>query len=438
MKKYSSYKDSGVEWIGEIPNHWNRTRVKHLVNYVNGYSFKSNDFDREYDIPVLRIGDVGDEIDFDKCIKVKSNFLDEKSDFIVKKDDILIGLTGGTIGKSGRYKYDFPSLLNQRVGLLRNTNKVLNGLLYHYVKSEVFIRYIMFDCYGGGQDNIGMGDILNMVFSLPPLPEQQQIVSFLDDKTKKIDSLIQHKERKIELLKEKRTSLINHVVTKGLDPNVEMKESGVEWIGKIPSHWKDTKVKYQFSFRGGSTPSTEVPEYWNGDIPWVSSKDMKTKYLFDSVDHITQEGLSNSSCSLIEINSLIMVVRSGILQRTIPISINKVELVVNQDQKVLKSKGDVLVEFFYYFIKGNESFLLLEWMKEGTTVESIEMEYLSGFKLFIPNLNVQQQIVEYLDEQTEEIDTLIQLEQNKIELLKEYRQSLISEVVTGKIKVTNE
>jgi len=206
-------KDSGVEWIGEIPSHWEKKRLKHITKSINGYSFKSDDFDREFDIPVLRIGDVGDEIDFENCVKVKSHFLEEKKEFRVKKDDILIGLTGGTIGKSGKYNYDFPSLLNQRVGLLRNKESVLNGLLYHYVKSEVFIRYIFFDCYGGGQDNISMNDILNMVFPYPPLPEQNEIVSYLDEHTQLIDKTISIEEKRIELLKEYRQSLISEVVT---------------------------------------------------------------------------------------------------------------------------------------------------------------------------------------------------------------------------------
>lgn len=206
-------KDSGVEWIGEIPEHWIKCRLKNISTSVNGYSFKSDDFDREYDIPVIRIGDVGDIIDFEDCVKVKSKFLEEKKDYIIRKDDILIGLTGGTIGKSGRYNYEIPSLLNQRVGLLRNKNEVLNGLLYHYVKSEVFIRYIFYDCYGGGQDNISMNDILNMIFPLPPIHEQNQIVEYLHSKTKEIDDLVQLEQKKIDLLKEYRQSLISEVVT---------------------------------------------------------------------------------------------------------------------------------------------------------------------------------------------------------------------------------
>ncbi len=206
-------KDSGVEWIGEIPSHWKRKRIKHITDSLNGYSFKSGDFDKEYDVPVIRIGDVSDSIDFSECVKVKSHFLVEKEDFIIRRNDILIGLTGGTIGKSGRYNYDFPSLLNQRVGLLRNRDLVLNNLLYHYVKSDIFIRYIYYECYGGGQDNISMGDILDMVFPLPPLSEQHQIVQYLDNETSSIDKTISLEERKIELLKEYKQSLISDVVT---------------------------------------------------------------------------------------------------------------------------------------------------------------------------------------------------------------------------------
>ena len=164
---------------------------------------------------------------------------------------------------------------------------------------------------------------------------------------------------------------------------------------------------------------------------------MKTRYINETTDYITESGLKNSSCSMIEPNSLIIVVRSGILQRTIPVSINRVPLVVNQDQKVLRSRRNLSVEYLYYFITGNERHLLIDWMKEGTTVESIEMEYLSRFRIFVPPLTEQEQIVSFLDEKTGEINRTIQSEVNKIELLKEYRRSLISSVITGKIKVVN-
>jgi type I restriction enzyme S subunit len=206
-------KDSGIEWIGEIPSHWEVKRLKHISESINGYSFKSEEFDLDNEIPVIRIGDVGDEIDFTTCVKVNSNYLVDKSEFIVVRGDILVGLTGGTIGKSGRYRYDSPSLLNQRVGLLRNRDSLLNGLLYYLVKSELFMTYIRFYCYGGGQDNISMNDINNMSFPYPPLTEQEQIVSYLDQKTGEIDSTIDSEKKKIDLLKEYRQSLISSVIT---------------------------------------------------------------------------------------------------------------------------------------------------------------------------------------------------------------------------------
>jgi type I restriction enzyme S subunit len=188
--------------------------------------------------------------------------------------------------------------------------------------------------------------------------------------------------------------------------------------------------QYQFDISGGGTPSTEKDEYWEGTIPWVSSKDMKSRYIYDTIDHITPLGLQNSTCSLVDVGSIIIVVRSGILQRTIPVGINKVPLVVNQDQKVLSSRGDVLEEFFYYFVSGNEISLLTDWMKEGTTVESIEMEYLENFPLHFPPSSEQEQIVSFLDEKTSKIDDLIKKKEQKIELLKEYRTSLINRVIT--------
>jgi type I restriction enzyme S subunit len=215
-----------------------------------------------------------------------------------------------------------------------------------------------------------------------------------------------------------------------MNPYSDYKPSGVEWIGEIPRHWKRTKIKHEFVFSGGGTPSTENDEYWGGNIPWISSKDMKSKYLTESTDYITELGLRNSPCSMVEPNCMIMVVRSGILQRTIPVSINLVPLVVNQDQKVFKTKGRVRVDYFYYFVTGNERHLLVDWMKEGTTVESIELEYLYRFHLNVPPLPEQEEIVRYLDTKTQEIDQLVSITQKKIDLLKERRTSTINEVVT--------
>ena len=434
MKRYDSYKDSGVEWIGEIPSHWGRKRLKHISESVNGYSFKSNDFDREYDVPVIRIGDVGESIDFTNCVKVKSHFLEDKSEFLVKKNDILIGLTGGTIGKSGRYNYDSPSLLNQRVGLLRNKESVLNGLLHHYVNSEVFIRYIFFDCYGGGQDNISMNDILNMVFPYPPLSEQQQIVSFLDTKTSLIDSLIEKTQRKIELLKEKRTSLINEVVTKGLNPNVEMKDSGVEWIGEIPSHWGRLPLKQFGDVTLGKMLTSEDKGGYHLK-PYLRSKNIQVERV--DISDMKEMWFSDSEVEKLKLEKGDLLFNEGGDVGRTCIWLNEIDecYIQNSVNRVRFENDDE--RYFLHLSILYHSVGYYDSLVNRVSIPHLTKEKLESVTFLRPPLSEQQQIVEYLDEQTQLIDNTVSIEKKRIELLKEYRQSLISEVVTGKLKVTN-
>jgi len=206
-------KDSGVEWIGEIPEGWYLLKLKHVSVYKNGCSFKADDFDIENEIPVIRIGDISDEINFDLCVKLPEQYIASHSEFIIKYGDILVGLTGGTIGKTGRFLFSNTALLNQRVGLLRGNHLMSTDYLNKYVKSDVFIKFIFFKCYGGSQDNIGRDDLLSFVVPTPSISEQQEIVEYLDHHTTEIDKEVSLEQKRIELLKEYRQSLISEVVT---------------------------------------------------------------------------------------------------------------------------------------------------------------------------------------------------------------------------------
>ena len=281
--------------------------------------------------------------------------------------------------------------------------------------------------------HIYKGELRELKFPCPPLEEQRQIAAYLDHTTALIDQLIAKNEQLITLLDDQRKAIINEAVTKGLDPKVPMKDSGIGWLGAVPEHWHAVKIKHLFDFQSGATPSTKIPAFWNGTIPWVSSKDMKTKYLERTEDYITEEGLANSSCSLIEPGAVIMVSRSGILQRTLPVAINKVPLVVNQDQKVLRPRGECSAEFFYHYVKGNEPNLLREWIKSGTTVESIEIDTFMDHKIHLPPLKEQDAIVAHLLGKTQGIEEAQQRAAQVKDLLATYRQSIISEAVTGKI-----
>jgi type I restriction enzyme S subunit len=291
-----------------------------------------------------------------------------------------------------------------------------------------------------------MGDILNMIFPFPPLSEQQQIVSYLDNKTSQIDSLIEKTQRKIELLKENRTSLINEVVTKGLNPNVEMKDSGVEWIGEIPSHWELKQLKYIIkTLNSGTSVNSE-------DTPVTSSEEfgvLKTSCVFGD----TFRPEENKKVVVEEYDR----VKCPVVDNSIIISRMNTPDLVGSNGYVDKSFDNLflpdrlwITEFFEHiklsvkwlsFVTISKRFRSeLSSRSTGTSpsMKNITKDDLLTIKIPYPSFPEQSEIVSYLDEHTQLIDQTISVEQRRIELLKEFRQSLISEVVTGKRKVTND
>jgi type I restriction enzyme S subunit len=269
-----------------------------------------------------------------------------------------------------------------------------------------------------------------------PGDEQLAIASFLDRETAKIDALIAEQQRLIELLQEKRQAVISHAVTKGLNPNAPMKDSGVEWLGDVPEHWEMRRVKDVCSITGGGTPSRENLQYWGGDIPWVSPKDVKNERVCTAQEFITREGLDCSTSRLVEKGALLMVVRSGILKHTIPVAINTVSVAINQDIKALTFHEETMNPFYAMrLIQGFNNPLLLCWAKQGATVESVEQEYLQNTLLSCPPLPEQLSILAALDKALCGLDQLITEAGLLTKVLRERRSALISAAVTGQIDV---
>ncbi|MBF0612623.1 MAG: restriction endonuclease subunit S [Magnetococcales bacterium] len=211
----------------------------------------------------------------------------------------------------------------------------------------------------------------------------------------------------------------------------EYKDSGVEWLGEVPGHWGVKNLKHIALFSGGGTPSRDNMTYWNGDIPWVSPKDMKAEKIYGTEECITTEGLTNSTSNLIAPGTVLMVVRSGILKHTIPVAINGVEVALNQDMKALTFHPNLChSQFFLRWVQGLNNELLLVWAKQGATVESIEQEYLANTAIGLPPLPEQQAIAAFLDRETGKIDALVAEQEKLIALLKEKRQAVISHAVT--------
>jgi type I restriction enzyme, S subunit len=411
--RYESYKDSGVEWLGNVPEHWQTMQFKRLASIQNGRDYKHIETNGNDGYPVIGSGG-----EFARA-----------TEYLFTGESVLLGRKG-TIDK--------PLYIN-------GSFWVVDTMFYTIVNKKAVPKYlyycaltIRFDLYSTSTavPSMTQNDLGSIYFAIPDIAEQQTIAAFLDRETAKIDTLIAEQQRLIELLKEKRQSVISHAVTKGLNPNAPMKDSGIEWLGEVPEHWGLPKLKHFTSFAGGGTPSRDNIEYWNGNIPWVSPKDMKVEIINSAEEYITQTGLENSSSSLRPSGQVLMVVRSGILKHTIPVAITEVPVALNQDMKALSfTDGSCLNLFFMRWTQGLNDLLLLAWAKQGATVESIEQTYLAETVIPLPPIPEQQTIIAFLERETTKFDTLTTEAKTAISLLQERRTALISAAVTGKIDV---
>lgn len=242
-KGYSEYKDSGVEWIGEIPGHWIEVPLKHIV-FENLNSLGSNT-EPNYELDYIEISD----IDSNGIIGNPTHYIFSESPSrcrrIVKKNDILLSTVRTYLKAIGIIEKDVQDLIcSTGFSVLTPKEEIEPKFVFYMLRSEYFISEVISNSVGVSYPAIQSEKLMSIISLLPPLPEQHQIVRFLDTKTALIDTLIEKTQRKIELLREKRTALINHTVTKGLNPNAKMKDSGVEWIGVVPEHWMISKLKY--------------------------------------------------------------------------------------------------------------------------------------------------------------------------------------------------
>ena len=442
MKRYDSYKDSGVEWMNKIPSNWEKSRIRMVGDLYGGLTGKKgsdfNDEDNPSNKPFVPFTNIFNNTYISKDHFQYVNVEENENQNRVLKNDLFFLMSSESyedLGKCSILLEDVEELyLNSFCKGFRIKNSKVYPLFLNYqLLGSLHKEMISVEGNGFTRINLRQDRLLDIPVFIPPLSEQQQIVSFLDTKTSLIDSLIEKTQRKIELLKEKRTSLINEVVTKGLNPNVEMKDSGVEWIGKIPKGWRIGKL-YQYSeMSNGSTPSRVKPEYWeNGTIPWMSSGEINKKKIRDIDGRITQEGFENSSTKILPIGTVMMGLNGqGKTKGTV--GILEIETTCNQSLCGMIFKDDMYPMFSYYFLD-SQYYHIRGLVGEGQR-EGISVSFLGRYPLVVPPISEQQQIVEYLDKQTGIIDKTISIEEKRIELLKEYRQSLISEVVTGKRKV---
>ncbi|MGK7938063.1 MAG: restriction endonuclease subunit S [Xenococcaceae cyanobacterium] len=431
---YESYKDSGVEWLGDIPEHWQRSVFRYYFDIQLGKMLQNEpQSENDEEISYLKAIHVRwDRVEIEELPKMWASPKDREK-YYVQNGDLLI-CEGGEVGRTSLLNGLTESCIIQnalhRIRPSRQSSvEYLNYLMRHIADTEWFDIL----CNKSTIAHLTSEKLGALSFPLPPLEEQKTITRFLDYKTKQIDALIAKKETLLEKLDEKRTALISHAVTKGLDANVPMKDSGIEWLGEIPEHWEVIRQRFLISLQGGSTPSKSNPEFWDGEIPWISSKDMKTDRLISSIDKITEQALRDTSIHLHSQGGIVIVARGMILAHSFPVAINDVDITINQDLKIIRTTLNS--EYLALLLRGIKKVILgiVEEAAHGTKV--LRTDLYKNIRLPIPPLKEQKEIAEYLDRKTAELDSQKAKIQEAIELLKEYRTSLITNAVTGKIDV---
>lgn len=341
--------------------------------------------------------------------------------------DILILWDGSNAGEILLSK---EGVISSTTALLKPKKALNKKFLFYQLKSSE--QYFRDMSVGMGIPHVNPQELLNFSFFIPSLQDQSAIANYLDQKTAEIDQLIADKEELLKLYEEEKTAVINEAVTKGINPDVRFKDSGIEWLGEIPEHWEVKKLSYLAELNSGATPKRGNENYWEGNIPWIKTGEINYNNILHAEEYITLEGYKNSSTKLAPKGTILMAMYGQGKTRG-RVAILDIEATYNQACCAIIFNEEMFNLFGFYFFKMAYKFIRDDGNE--TSQMNISTNYISTLKLPVPSREEQTLIVTHIEKETQLIDTKIQNTQKLIELLKEYRTALINEVVTGKIKV---
>ena len=424
MRRYESYKDSGVEWLGEVPSHWGLT--------IGMNVFRENKRDnkgmKEKTVLSLSYGQIIIKPEEKLVGLVPESFetyqIVEPNDIIIRCTDLQNDQTSLRTGLAKDKGIITSAYLNLKV-INNHSAKFL-----HYYLHTLDITKVLYKFGSGLRQNLSFLDFKRLPIIDIPLSEQQKIAQFLDDKTAKIDQAVDLAEKQIALLKEHKQILIQNAVTRGLNPDVPLKDSGVEWIGQVPEHWEILSIKRLSQVKRGASPRPiDNPKYFDndGEYAWVRISDVTASnmYLLETTQKLSNLGKSYSVPLMP--GSLFLSIAGSVGK---PI-ITKIKVCIH-DGFVYFPEYKQNTKFLYYIFYSEQPYIGLG--KMGTQL-NLNTDTVGAIKIPIPPLCEQQKIADYLDTQTAKIDQAIALKTAHIEKLKEYKSVLINDVVTGKVRV---
>lgn len=437
VQRYDRYKDSGVEWLGEIPEHWETRRIKYIFNEIN----ERSDDGSEDLLSVSQYTGVTNKSD-----KVAEGGMLTNAETLegykkVTKGDLVSNIMLAWNGSLGFSPFD--GITSPAYSIYRIYGDNDNRYFHYLLRTELYKAEFKRNSSGVIESRLRLytDDFFNIESILPPLSEQTAIAQFLDDKTTKIENAIGLKEQQIDLLKEREQILIHKAVTRGLDDSAQLKDSGVDWIGNIPEHWEVKRFRYVFYLGKGLTITKE--NLRDEGVFCVNYGEIHSKYGFEldtnihKIKCVEDDYLSSNSNALISNGDFVFADTSEDIEGSGNFTYlkSKDEIFAGYHTVVAKPKFEIESRFFAYIFESESFRNQIRTKVKGVKVYSITQSILKQPTVWFPSKKEQKKIVDYLDDGTKKIETAISLKQQEIEKLKEYKSSLINSVVTGKVKV---
>lgn len=428
MKKYDSYKDSGVEWIGEVPRHWKPCRFKNFITLITD----SSDSD-------IKIGLENIEGKSGKFIETNTEF--EGNGIAFSEKDVVYGKLRPYLQKV--WLAEFAGNAVGDFFVFRANNNSNSTYIKYLLLSDGFTKEADGSTVGAKMPRVSSEFILTMHYCLPTISEQQSIATYLDKKCSEIDKVISTLQKRIALLQELKQSVITHAVTKGLNPNVEMKDSCVEWIGEVPKHWEVIKIKQickneKYAIKTGpfGTQLKGQELQPDGDVVVYNQRNVIDNNFNNSRFYVTKEKAKSLSSFYTNPQDVLVtsrgtIGRAAILDGKYPMGIlHPCLIAIRVNENICSQKWLVT------YINETDCFKTdITLSSNATTIDVIYTDTIKNIVLPVPPLSEQQNISTYLDKKCASIDASISKAQHQVDLLQEYKQSLITEVVTGKRKV---
>jgi type I restriction enzyme S subunit len=441
--RYPKYKASGVEWLGEVPEHWDIRRLKQLIDPIRQitYGIVQAGPHVPNGVPYVRPADMTDEaglVDFEGIQRTSHEIARGYRRSEIRRGDLICSI-GPSFGKVmiAPSELDGGNLTQGTARIAVNTGNLAKYVFWVLRSRSANAQWE--SAVGGATFRaLNLGPLAETVVPHPPLTEQRAIAAFLDRETKKIDELVAEQERLIELLKEKRQAVISHAVTKGLDPAAPMKPSGVEWLGDVPAHWEVKPIRKAARLESGHTPSRNHPEYWvDCTVPWFTLADVwqireeGRDVIVETKEKVSELGLANSAARRLPPGTVM-------LSRTASVgfsAIMGVEMATTQDFANWVCGEHLESKFLLHVFRAMRGEFTRMMM--GSTHNTIYMPDIQAFRFAQPPRTEQRAIAAFLDRATEKIDKLVAQAESAISLLTERRSALISAAVTGQIDVRN-